>query len=144
MNQNLLVYAIDYVMTAARASGLFSNLFTALTPDGTFGDTGAPSGNYVAVSGLENIACKAAVETAIEATEVRALEEITASELHHVTLDAYYPALDDGWRGEGLNATGAWICQVQWAGVWYRFNIIGVESDSETQMTRVRIKLATV
>ena len=151
MNQwTPLQAAIEYVMPMTVATGLFVSLFTAYEPNGGFGPTGAPDdvpvSDYMPVAGLTDIPCTAPPITAasIQATEVRALEEITGSEIHHVLLNAYYPALDAGWRGENANGTGGWICQVQWQGAWYSYNIMGVESDSQSQMTRVKIKLATV
>ena len=88
-------------MDVVRASGLLSSLCTCQAPSGVFDDSGAPDGNYVDVSGLVNIPCTAPPpsDARIQATEVRALAEITAAELHHVLLDNYYPAIDLGWRG---------------------------------------------
>ena len=64
---------------------------------------------------------------------------ITASELHHVLLAGYFPALDLGWRGEGT-PKGEWQAIVDgWA-----YTIMGVESDSQSQMTRVQVKLETL
>lgn len=142
----VMVAAVANVMPLANASGLFVSLFTAQEPDGVFGQTGAPSGSYVDVAGLVDIPCTAPPETqgSIQATEVRALEEITSSELHHVLLNGYYPTLDQGWRGELADATGAWICQITWKGEPYAYNIMGVESDSQSTQTRVKVKLATV
>ena len=146
MNQAFIHNAIQGVMAEAVATGLFVSLFTAQEPVPTQGANGLIEFDYVDVAGLINIVCMAASQSpsSIQATEVRALEEITASELHEVLLPAYYPQLDAGWRGEAADGKGAWICQVQWKGVWYSYEIQGVGSDSQSQGTWVKIKLATV
>jgi hypothetical protein len=129
-------------MPAAVASGLFVSLFTAREPVPTIGPTGAVEFDYTDVAGLIDIPCTAppASTSDIQATEVRTLEEITASELHHVLLAGYYPTLDAGWRGENADGKGAWIALID--GVNY--TISGVESDSQSTQTRVRVKLASV
>lgn len=148
MNQNFIALAIQGVMPAALATGLFVSLFTAQQPVPNIGETGAlgdgPT-DYVDVVGLVAIPCTAPpISTdAIQATEVRALEEITAAELHHVLLNGYYPALDLGWRGDQPNSTGAWIARIAWGDQMFNYTISGVESDSQSQMTRVKVKLAT-
>jgi hypothetical protein len=134
MNQALISNAILGVMPAAVATGLFVSLFTAQEPVPTQEANGDPT--------LINIPCTAPPESpgSITATEVRALEEITSSELHHVLLNGYYPTLDQGWRGENADGKGAWIALIDGT----QYEISGVESDSQSQMTRVRVKLATV
>ena len=143
MNQDFISLAIQGVMPAAVATGLFVSLFTAQQPVPVIGGTGALEFDYVNVSDptLINIPCTAPPPSTsdIQATEVRALEEITASEMHHVLLNGYYPQLDAGWRGEQPNANGAWIALID----GFNYEISGVESDSQSQMTRVRVKLAT-
>lgn len=134
MNQSLIP-DIEAVMPAVIATGLLVSLFTAQAPSGVLGPTGAPDGSYVNVAGLVNIACTAPPpsEARIQATETKALAEIASAELHHVLLDAWYSALDLGWRD-------GWRAVVD--GVAY--DILGVESDSQMQMTRVSIRLETV
>ena len=146
MNQEFIQNALAGVVAEVVDTGLLVSLFTARQPDGLFGPTGAPSGNYADVPGLTDLACMAAPPStgSIQATETRALEEITASELHDVWLPGWYSALDAGWRGENANGTGAWICRIQWMGEWFSYTIMGVESDSQTQTTRVKVKLATL
>lgn len=141
MNQSISV-AIDMVMPAALQSGLFVSLFTAMEPVPTIGPTGAVEFNYTPVAGLANIACMSAPPSSarIQSTEVRALEDITAAELHHVLLNGWFPTLDAGWRGENSDGKGAWIAQID----GYNYEISGVESDSQSIMTRVTVKLATI
>ena len=144
MNQSVQL-ALSYPMDVVRASGLLSSLCTCQAPSGVFDDSGAPDGNYVDVSGLVNIPCTAPPpsDARIQAPEVRALAEITASELHHVLLNGYYPPIDLGWRdgwrlmlgdndGAGNLING------------YAYDIMGVESDSQEQMTRIEVKLASL
>jgi hypothetical protein len=142
VNQNAIALAIAGVMPAALATGLFVSLFTAMEPVPTIGPTGAVEFDYTPVSGLVNIPCIAAPESPanIVATEVRALTEITASEIRHVLLGAWYPQLDAGWRGEQSDDKGAWIAQID----GFNYEISGVESDSQTTQTRIKVTLATV
>ena len=145
-----LGYDIENVMPEAVATGLFVSLFTAQQPRPTQGPTGAVAFDYIDVDPFVNIPCTAPPESpsSITATEVRALQEITSSELHHVLLNGYYPDLDAGWRGE--NTSGAWICSIadnDGSGNPInpvQYEISGVESDSQRTQTRVRVKLATV
>src|SRR3974390_591549 len=136
MNQSLL-YELNQVMPDSIETGLFSSLFTAQAPDGAQLAGGAPSGIYGNVAGLVNIPCMAPPPSTarVQATEVKALTEITSSELHHVLLDDWYPALDAGWRGDDVSGTGGWRCVID--GTVY--DILGVESDSQSQMTRVSV-----
>ncbi len=138
--------AIAQVMPTAVASGLFVSLFSAQEPVPIQDAQGGFGFDYADVAGLTNLVCMAASQSpsSIQATEVRALEEIVSSELHLVLLPAWYPLLDAGWRGEGTDGKGAWICQIQWLGVWNTYEIQGVGADSQTQGTWVKVKLATV
>jgi hypothetical protein len=117
------------------ATGLLVSLFTAQMPSGNLGPSGAPDGLYIDVAGLVNIRCTAPPpsDARIQATEIKQLADISAAEMHHVLLDAWYPALDNGWRD-------GWRCVVDSVA----YDIMGVESDSQMRMTRVMIKLVTV
>jgi len=144
VNQSIQL-ALSYPMDVVRASGLLSSLCTCQAPSGVFDDSGAPDGNYVDVSGLVNIPCTAPPpsDARIQATEVRALAEITAAELHHVLLDNYYPAIDLGWRGGWRLMLG----DNDGAGNLingFAYDIMGVESDSQEQLTRIEVKLETL
>ena len=134
MNQ-AIHYDITQVMPEALATGLFVSLFTAQQPDGVFGSTGAPDGGYINVVGLVNIPCMSPPlsEARISANEMKTIEEVAATELHHVLLNSWYPTLDAGWRN-------GWRCIVDGTA----YDILGVESDSQMQMTRVLIRLETL
>jgi hypothetical protein len=122
-------------MPQVAAAGLLVSLFTAQSLSDDLGGTGATTGVYADVPGLVDIPCTAPPprDGSIQATEVKALAEISGAELHHVLLDSWYSALDLGWRD-------GWRCMVD----GYAYDIIGVESDSHSKMTRVQIKLVTV
>jgi hypothetical protein len=129
-----LDYDIAQVMVEATDPELdqFPSLCTIQEPSGTLGSSGAPSGTYIAVSGLVDIPCKDGVETGIQATEARAMAEILAKGLRHVALNAYYSAVITGWRD-------GWQAVVD--GTVY--NILGVETDSLRTQTRLKLQLVT-
>lgn len=136
MNQGILI-DIESVMPAAVATGLFVSIATFQQPDGIMDDAGQPSGNFITVAGLEAVACMNAplgIGT-ISATEVSALEEIASKGLKHILLDGYYPEAtpDDqiptNWRAIIDGVT---------------YDVIGVEHDSQFQMTRLEVELVQV
>jgi hypothetical protein len=134
MNQDL-AYEFSAVMPAAIATGAFVSLCTIQAPDGTIGPSGQPSGNFTNTAGLVNIPCMDAPvsENRIQATETRSFAEIMSKGYRHVLLNGYYPTIDFGQR------TGA---RAVVDGVNY--TILGVESDSQNQMTRLHLELSTV
>lgn len=146
MNQATINLAIQGVMPAALNTGLCVSLFTAQEPRPTQGPNGVIEFDYVDVAGLVGLTCIAASQspTSITATETRALEDITASELHEVIIPQYLPQLDNGWRGEAPDGNGAWICQISWMGVFNAYEIQGVGFDSQSQGTWVKVKLASI
>ncbi len=146
--------AIWNVLPSVRRAGVLNWLLaTFQAPDGTFDEWGTPGSGYVDVAGLTLIPCMAPPpsEVRVQATEVRALAEITATELHHVILDGYYPAADQGWRGDGTPA-GAWRLLIgdndgtgqMVPGTSFAYDIMGVEASSFNQETRVQVKLTTI
>jgi hypothetical protein len=141
MNQAFIDNAILGVMPAAIATGLFVSLATFQQPSQSFDSAGAWNGTWANVSGLVNIPCTAppVSDARIQATENRELSEIVATEWHHVLLDAYYPQIDAGWRGESTPA-GAWRILIDGTA----YEIQGVESDSQGQMTRVTARITTI
>ena len=132
-------------MPAARATGLFVSLATFQSSDAADFPDGFYSNDYVDIPGLTNIPCTSPPESdsSIQATEVKALEEITSSELHHVLLNDYYPSIDTGWR-QGWRVT---IGQNDGNGNLingFAYDVLGVEADSQYRMTRVKVRLTTV
>jgi hypothetical protein len=131
MNQSI-AYELDAVMPAAILTGLLSSLCTIQQPDLAQDVDGSPL-NLPAtnVSGLVNIPCMDSVPSIarVQATEVKELADIMAKGLRHVLLNDWYPQ----------------ILSRQWAvidGVIY--DILGVESDSQNQQTRLELQLVTL
>jgi hypothetical protein len=130
MNQDLLVADVSDVMAEALATGLFVSLCTIQGPTGNLGPGGTPDGTYADIPGLIAIPCMAAPprNDRILATEIKTLAEIDASALLHVLLDAWYPQIENGvsvgWRAIIDGTT---------------FDILGAESDSQGQMTRMEV-----
>ena len=130
-----LTYELAQVMPEAVATGLFSSLFTAQQPSGVLDATGAPNGVWVPIAGLVNIACTAPPPSTarIQATEVRDLQEILSLQMKHVLLQGYYPSLmsasDKNWNAliDGI-----------------AYDIMGAESDSQKEMTRVEVRIAAI
>ena len=131
--QQGLGYEIAAVMPTALASGLFVSLCTIEQPDGVLIDAGQPSGNYVPVAGMINIPCMAPPESSIRinASEVKSEANIQSFSELHVLLNGWFPALEDGvsmgWRAivDGVS-----------------FDVMGAESDSQGQMTRMVVRFS--
>lgn len=135
------------VMTEANASGLYVSLIQFQEPDGTFGASGAPSGNFVNVpglvdlfSGLSEIGCMDAPLSpgTISALEAKSLAEIEGEGIRHVSLNGYYPAVIANWGAPNLNMN--WRATVD----DITYEVFGVETDSQTTQTRVKLRLVTV
>lgn len=123
--------SITSVMQAALATGLFVSTCDIKAPSGVFNASGAPDGNYSNVAGLTGIRCMRAPQSDIRiiATEMNSLSEILSVNESRVLLDAYYPAILPSY-------------QAVVDGVAY--DIKGVEHDSQSQMTRLRVELASL
>ena len=141
MNQAFIENAVANVMGAAIATGLFVSLATFQAPSQDFDAAGAWDGTWTNIDGLVNIPCTAPPisEVRVSATEARELQQIVASEFHHVLLDAWYPQLDEGWRGDGT-PQGAWRVLIDGTA----YEIAGVESDSQGTQTRVTARISTL
>ena len=137
MNQSIL-YEIDAVMPAAVASGLFVSLCTIQQPDGVLTPAGSPSGTYTNVSGLVNVPCMDSVpsDARIQATEVKELADIMNKGLRHLLLNGYYPQIITPAIPDG-QIPSYWRSIVD--GVTY--DILGVEHDSQNQMTRMEMQI---
>ena len=135
MNQNFVQVAIAGVMPAAIATGLLSSLATFQSPSADYDSAGAWDGTWDDVAGLVDIPCTAPPisDAKISATEARQLDQILANEYHHVLLDAWYQQLDEGWRN-------GWRVVIDGTA----YEIAGVESDSQGQMTRVTARISSL
>lgn len=129
-------YEYPAAMVAVGTDIGWPSLCTISAPDGVPGYGGAPSGNYTPVSGLVAVPCRDAVTSAsIQATELKALQEIESKGLRHLLLNGYYPqASPDG------QIPTFWRAVVD--GITY--NILGVEHDSETSQTRLELEIVQV
>lgn len=136
---------LGFVMESFRRSGLTVSRCSIQVPDGLYGASGAPSGNYVAVSGLQTIKCMDAPDnfgSGISATENKQVSETESTALRHVLLDRNYPELspstnwgDIGWRAVLTNTVTS---QVQ------TYDIKGAEADSQGLMTRLCLQAVTL
>lgn len=110
----------------------FTSLCTIQSPNNVLGPSGQPDlTQYTDVTGMVAIPCKSAPVSniRIQATEVKALAEIMSAQLRHILLAGYFPDIANHteWR--------AVVDGVAW-------DILGAESDSTYQMTRLEVKLA--
>jgi hypothetical protein len=134
MNQDFS-YEFAAVVPTVVAAGLCVSLCTIRMPDGLLVDAGQPSGTYVDVPGLVDIPCVAPPmnEARLQATEIKALEEIQAFSPKHVWLSGYFPQLDPG---PGVEQ--GWIAVID----GNVYDIMGAEPDSQKQMTRMGVRLS--
>lgn len=118
--------------------GRFESLCTIQAPDGSYGPSGGPSNAYANVSGLVAIACQDAPPSMarIQATEVKSLAEIMSLNMRHVLLAGYYPTIgqNTNWRAVVTEADGTTILT---------YDIMGAESDSQGQFTRMELRIVT-
>jgi hypothetical protein len=128
-----LQYDIAAVMQEAVASGLFVSVCDIEMPDPTLTDDGSPSGNYISVSGMTGIQCMNAPTSVarISAGEMKSQTEIESMNTGHVLLAGWYGILQT---------------QTNWRAVvdGVAYDILGAESDSQMQMTRLKIQMAQV
>jgi len=134
MNQSLS-YEVAGVMPLALATGLFVSLCTLQSPSTSINPDGTPVNSYSNVSGLVDIPCMDAVlsDAAIQATESKTLQEILAKTFRHVLLNGYYPTVLDG-VGAGWQAVVDGVA----------YDLLGAEPDSQSQMIRLKLQIATV
>ena len=142
-----LAYDINQAVAEAFNSGLFVPTIQFKQPDGTFGPSGAPSGNYVNVPGLVDLFTGASAigcmdsplsPGTISALEAKSLTEIEGQGIRHLMLDGYYPQVVTNFQAENAN--------MNWRGVvsGINYEVFGVETDSQRTQTRVKLRLITV
>jgi hypothetical protein len=147
MNQGL-GSAITQVMELVRSSGLLCSLCTISVPPGVFNAAGAPDPSvpYIPLAGHINIPCMAPptmIGDMTFGTEKKEETQIEAVNTLHVLLDNCYPAIIPDYRatitarrplpGGGYETIGT----AEW-------DIVNVESDSQGQMTRLAVRMATI
>ena len=137
MNQGIQL-DIEQVVAIAVDSGIVNALCTIRQPDGTFSDSGAPSGNYTAVPGMVGIQCMDAPESISKpaAGETKTVEEQLSTQPRHVWLAGYFPSIAEhsDWQAEITEISG----EVN------TYDILGAECDSQCQMTRIAGRIASV
>lgn len=136
MNSVLQTKAIPDVMPLARNSGLFVSLCTIQQPSGTLIDAGQPSGNYTNVAGIVNIPCTAPPEYTgerLSANQTRMQDDVQTFAPRHVLLSGFFPAIQVG-------VSQGWIAVID----GNVYTLLGAESDSQSQMTRLRVRFAGV
>jgi len=138
---------IDQVMPLALATGLFVSTCSIQQPSGEQNDDGTPKVDpttheplYVPVVGLQDITCMAAPEGGIKANEVKSESEIISYQYRHVLLGGFYPQIpdsDDNWQAviKTFTPDGVFVESVVW-------DLVGAESDSQSQMTRLQLRIA--
>jgi hypothetical protein len=136
MNQSLTA-DLSKVMDDVLASGLLVSLCTIQQPSGTLDASGQPDGHYSNVAGLVAIECISAPydfsDNRVNAMESKSLEEIMAIQVRHVLLKGYYPAID-------ANVKNGWRAVID--GTVY--DLLGSESDSQSRMTRIKVRIAAL
>ena len=139
MNQGL-AYEISGVMPAAILTGLFVSTCTLQVPDGNFDGSGAPSGVFVN-SSIVAVPCQHEPPSTlrVQATEVKALNEITSKGLRHVLLNGFYPAAKSLKQAGQLRAI-----VTDPDGTITNYEVFGVEIDSQQIMTRMDVELFNV
>ena len=127
---------VKRVMSEAIKEGTFVSLCTIKQPDNVFTDSGFPSGNFVNMAGLVNIPCMKAPQSMLRigANEVKAVVGNESIEPSHVLLNGYYPAIP-----QVTNSRPALQAIVD--GIAYE--VMGVEHDSQFQMSRLTVRVAT-
>ncbi len=132
MNQSN-AYDFASVVPAVVASGLAVSLASFEQPSGNLTADGSPDGLYTPVSGHQNIQCMNAPSSMLKITagEKITSQTIEADNSNHLWLAGYYPLIADNTQ---------WRANVD--GITHR--ILGAETDSQNQMTRVTIETVTV
>lgn len=131
-----LASAIQQVMPAALATGLFSSLVTFQDRAGgdnplvdALGQVDLSNADYVDVSGLVDLKCMFAVERPgrPDVAGMRTPEYFVESAERHLLLDGYYPTVQERF-----------IAVVD--DVIYEITPGSVENDSQKQMTRLAVR----
>ncbi len=135
MNQNIISLAISNVMPTVVASGLMVSVCSISAPTPA---SGAISGTYTPVTGLQDIQCMNAPEpwgNHVGATEQKTMSQIASMAERHVLLDDYYQLLSPStnWGNLGWQATVDGVI----------YDLIGAEADSQQTQTRLCLRKVT-
>lgn len=131
-------YNFANVIPTVLTSGIVNSLATFQAPDGVIVGAGQPSGVYVDVPGYVGIRCMDAPTSIarITADERKSEAQIESDNSDHVWLAAFLPeiAIHTEWR----------VLITDQIGNIKTMDILGAECDSQSQMTRVKVQIATV
>src|SRR5262249_27749657 len=133
-NQNWIQYAVEDVMPQAVATGLFDSLCTIQKLDGSINFSGQMNAIWITV--FDSILCiqDPSSVARIVATEKKSVDDVESFNMRHVLLNGYYPTITTDMRAVVVTADG-------FTTIYY--DILGVESDSQAQMTRLEVRTAT-
>jgi len=129
---------IAEVMPNAIASGLFVSLFSAFAPSSALEPGGeVPPGKLVPVPSVQNVPCMIAPPSnlRLSATEQKTAPAVLSLQFAHVLLSGYYPQIpgsDADWDAVITNPDGSTLV----------VDVVGAEVDSQSQMTRVSVRIA--
>lgn len=134
MNQGL-TYEIEAVIPLTLETGLFVSLATIYGRDRVQGPTGNFIDSYRPISGLMDIPCMDTPTSPnrVQANEVRQIQQILSIGMRHVLLNRCFTDAPN-WANEAY--------RVDVDGVMYE--LWGAENDSQTQMTRLELRLVQV
>lgn len=126
---------IAAVMKEARATGLFVSVCTVQQADGGFTASGFPDGGFTNISGVVNIPCTAPPPSVarVQASENKQVDGVQSLVPAHVLLNGYYPQVP--FATTTRPALRAVIDG-------NNFEVMGVEHDSQKQMTRLAVRVA--
>ncbi len=135
---------IERVVQEAIFSGLPVSTCTVQQPNGAFVGAGQPSGGWTPIAGVIGIQCMdAPISTGehLKADEQKAIPEIQSRIFRHVLLMGFYGDKIP-WGNEGQRpALQAVITGPD--GVPVTYELVGVESDSQQQTTRLALHQVT-
>lgn len=129
--------AIDLIMPAALATGLFKDLVTIQVPSGTFTTEGFPDGQFVDAAGLVGLTAMVAPPSnaRIPSNTSKTLSLQQALNAVHVLLGGFYPDVETAWRNGGRAMVNTRLYQNE--------DILAVESDSQSTQTRMYLRVVT-
>lgn len=133
MRQGLEI-AVEQVMPEALATGLFVSRCTIQAPTNALDVAGQPNlaSGFANVSGMVGIRCLAppsSFSDMMHADEPKLPAQVSAVNRLHILLEGYYPAILERYRAvvDGV-----------------AYDILGVDSDSQGQMTRLEVQVVSL
>lgn len=128
-------YELAAVMPMAIETGLFVSSASFSAPDTAQGPTGNRVGTFFAVNGLQDIPCQKVPFSRrnVAADTKRTVPDIETDQMFHVLLNGFYSLVPSG-------PESGWIVNVD--GIDYELK--GSDSDSQSQMTRCKIRKVAI